>query len=276
MKTVLKNSYKPVALCLLLLLSSLAQAATSMEQLLRLGGLERQLAEFPEQVSAGISAGINSQSQSGPVKELPGIVSKALVDVDLFGTISKRMESQFSNAEVEKLMLWYRSELAREITELEVQASSPETQERIAAQLNSLLANSAYVARAKRMDELLKVTDYTLVIAEVSQLAIIDGMLASNPEALASRDAIVAQLSEQLKQLRPQIEQGTIASLSYTYQSLNDAQFDSYLEFLNRPDTEKFNTALQDEMTRVMRTTFDMLGKKLGAFMSQQAETAQP
>ncbi len=219
-------------------------AHPSIDRLLDLSGATKQVGEFPRSIKAGF---MRSQQQGGSI---PGIEVSAILDsVDrtilpsaILHEIRASVAEDLSDAEIEALLKWYESDTGRRITAAEENASTPEANQVIINNAQSLLANGERVEVAMRFDELLGSTDNAVDLQKFSQISIYSALIAAvAPDQLQKIEDIKAQLEAIEPQLRANMRQFVILTYVYSYQSIDDASLAEYEAFLRNPAARKFH-----------------------------------
>ena len=225
-----------------LTLSQGASAADSLDKLMALSGLTKQVKEYPGVIKAGIHASYskNPTMPYGSVQELMASADKAFVPGQILATTKKTLADTLSDDEVSELLTWYESDLGKKITREEEKASTPEAYEDMSINGHTLMGNQERVAMAKRLEDIINATDLSMALQEYTALAVYSALMpgqAGNMEAL--KQNIVAQLA----QARPQMEQNVLMSLVYSHRNLDLAELKKYQQFLAKPAAKKFNRA---------------------------------
>ena len=225
----------------LLLTSALAQAdkASELDNLMEMSGINTQMGSIPEQFNAGLQQGA---TQAGAPQEfadnLVQSFSGAISSMNILGEIRSALDSGMTESEMAKLNEWYSSDLGQKVTALEVKASSNEEAQYVASNLDGLLANHERVGMARRIEDALGGSDLTVTMMKSMQLTMVNAMMGDAPKA--QRDAVYAQIDQQMDLAIPQIKQMALASYVHTYSPLSDSDLNAYLEFLSQPEAAKF------------------------------------
>lgn len=251
-----------------LLIATQAFAATSVDQMLRAGGYDRQLqasyAGVPEQFA------LNFQQSSGLAlgQDIKELVEKSLSSKAIYEYTVNSLEAKLSATQIDTTMAWLNSSLGRKITELEVSASHADQMEKIAAQMNSILADESKMKRGLEIDALLDATDQSMAQIEMLQLATLTGMVGGRVTA-EQFSAMKAQMTEAMQQAQPQIKQTTQAMVAYTYSSISDREYEEFLDYLKTPTSKALHKYITDAHTEVAQTQFESLGRNISAYLEK-------
>ena len=263
---------RPLAFMACLLIAAQTYAQTSVDQMLRTGGLDRQLELSYEAVPKQFAIGIQQASGLAIGDDIQALAKESLSSKEIYATTVKRLEANLNAEQVEEVMGWLKSDLGQKITELEVDASSVDHQEKVAAQLDSIAADEGVMRRGAEIDALLNVTNQTMSQIELVQVATLEGLLgAQNPDADTSADVdtLKSQMLQGLQQARPQIEQVTQATVGYTYRSLSDQEYTQYRKFLQTPTSKVLHEQIAAAHLEAAQVQFKTLGQKIASYLEK-------
>jgi len=216
----------------------------NLDRLFLLSGLTKQVGQFPEMVKAGFMQGVQ-QGASIPEKEISLMLDsadKTILPSVILSEIQHSLEKSLSNEDIEKLLEWYESDVAKRITAAEEKASTPEAYQQMMNSAQQLLANTKRVNVAARLDDLLGATDMAMEIQEFSGVAVYSAiMTAMAPDQELNLDKYKSQMAAMEPQMRANIQQLVSVSFVYSYQGIDDDSLTKYEAFLNRSITKKFN-----------------------------------
>lgn len=250
------HTFKFLIVVLMSSLCSICVASTqtnSLDRVLRLSGLTKQVGEFPGLVKAGFIQGIQ-QGAPLPENEVELILDsadRAIVPSTILDEIRGSLKYSLSEREIQTLLKWYESEIGKRITAAEEEASTPEAYELMINSAQEMLEDSERVEVAARLDELLGATDMTMDIQKMSGLAVYSAiMTAMAPEQELNPEAFQSQMAEMEPQMRENVRQLVLVSFIYSYQQIDDDSLAEYEAFLNLPVSQKFNSAVVTGLNR--------------------------
>lgn len=246
-KSTVNKRFKMASMLLVLAqctLSFSAMAGTSVEKLLTVSGLYKQVDALPE----GIKMGMNQAKQQGtpiPDGEFQAILQSIdthIKPADIKAELTAKVSKAFNEKEIKTLLGWYESELGKEITAAEAKASTPEAYMAMQQQAQKLFADTKRVEFAQRYDALVGATD-SLIDMQVSSGAAVYSAVTSamNPDVPQDLSAFKSQVASQMAPMRANMEQMIIISLVYSHQNTSLEKLAKYETFLNTPAAMKYS-----------------------------------
>ncbi|MHC4267647.1 MAG: DUF2059 domain-containing protein [Planctomycetota bacterium] len=238
----------------------------NVNKLLDLSGITKQIGEFPTLIKSGME---QSREQGTPIPE--SIYQSMLMAIDdsidtrtMVKGVANELLNNLNKEEIKFLMTWYESELGRKITLLEEKSSTPAAYQEMMLITESLLADSNHVSFAKKLDELVGATDFSMKLQENTQIAVLSSVFkALNPHKKFDLNALKSQMSKQRTQIRANINQIVIVSFTYTYRNLNQEEIHEYTEFLESPTAKIFNESAMNGIDKEMNKALIQLGKSM-------------
>lgn len=238
----------------------------SLNKIMALSGLNKQVAQFPAMVGAGM-AQARQQGSAIPDAEFSEMlksVKSAFEPSAFLKVISKEIKSNLSESDAKNLLVWYKSSLGRKITKAEEAASTPAGYQQMIKEAQSLLANTKRVGLAKEIDSLINMTDMSMQLQEDSGIAVYTAISSvKNPGKPVNVKPYVDQVSAQKQQMRAQVEQLVLLSFVYGYKDLDIASIKKYISFLKEPNTKKFNDSVIKSMTIAFNLAINKMAKSL-------------
>jgi hypothetical protein len=219
----------------------------SLDKLMVLSGLNKQIAEF----SAGIQAGIAQEKQQNPsisdaeFKHLQKAIETGFQPSKILDTIKTELKNDLSEGDAEYLLSWYESDLGKRITKTEVEASTSDSFREMMENSQRYLGDKDRVWMAKRLDFLMGATDKVVQIQMNTSTAVFSSFsTAMNPEKPVNIEAFKSQISSQEPQVRANTEQFMVLSLAYAYKDIDLANLKKYAHFLEHPIAARFNDSV--------------------------------
>lgn len=239
----------------------------TLNKLMDLSGLNKQVAEFPGMVSAGID---QAKAQGGPMpdaesEDVTRAIENAFEPAGILTMVGAEIRQNISETDGIDLLVWYESELGRKITKAEESASTPEAYQEMLGLAQSLLQEAERVSLAKKIEELVNATDMLMALQEKVQISVITAISTlMNPENSANEiNAFKAQISAQQQQMRAQMKQIVILSYVYSYKDLELDVLEQYTRFLNKPVTMKFNDSVMQGMKDSLNQSIEKMASSL-------------
>ena len=91
--------------------------------------------------------------------------------------IKSELAPSMTEEEIEVLLLWYESDIGKEITLAEERASTAEAYQKMMLEAQSLLSNSKLIESAQRIDLLMGATENALLLQEFTGVALYQSMM---------------------------------------------------------------------------------------------------
>lgn len=260
------------ALLLGLALSVPSQAAitkASLAELLTLSGYERQIMDLPSQLKQGVEQGIAQRDPDNAVKLAASI--EQFVDVKkMRHNLELKVQAILTQADVDQLLVWYRSELGKKITAAEVKAGTMDAFTQMQQQLPELMKNAERVALAKQMDVLIRGTEQAMQMQESVMRAVFSSIMKSQAPDMPVNAAFIEQQLEPAKaQMRPATQQMMVAMGAFTYQTINVGDVERYIAFLQQAPTKKLLLASEQSLTKDLALGMSAWAADLGKHFKQ-------
>jgi len=225
------------------------------KELMKLSGLEQQIRQIPQQVLAGF----DKDGKKLPPQRytaLRRVLSQAYNAQTLEQHVYKRLHGELNHELATKTLGWLRSGLARKITKLEEQASTPQAIQQMqgyATKLESSPPSQQRLGLARRIDLATDATELMLDITESSTFGLAMALDATLPPDQRQGEArLRVQMERQRPILREAYHRLSMVNALFTYQSLNDAELERYVDFLESEVGTQYtvlaNTALKDAL----------------------------
>ena len=249
---------------------------SSIKKLVILSGLKTQVAQIPELVKTGLNQGMQAENEVLSANEYSAIMKSVDDSVNatkMLNELSLVIQESFTQKEVDELLTWYSSDVARKITQEEELSSTPEAYVEIMQTADTLLTDTPQVKFAQKMDELLGATEMTLKFQEKLILSMYSAsMLMINPNEEVDLAPLKAQMDQNRVQTRMATKQMTLISFVYTYKHINPTHLKMYEKFLETPTAQKFNTTVATALLDTMNEAFTQWIVKLIEVMKHNQE----
>lgn len=274
-----KNVFKLVMAMFICLASPLSVGAVSdksLDRLVELSGLEEQVSQFPAVIKAGVYQAIQEGEETSAEEQLVLLnsVDKAIVPSQMLKSIKESLASTLSEREVNDLLFWYDSELAKEITEAEMRASTPEAFQGVINEAATLVQRADLIEYSRQLDLLLGMTDKTVELQEKSSTAVYLAMMTvMQPGEPVDVSPLKQQLESMRAQMRADTEQMVILSFAYTYKSLDKEKLEKYKLFLSTPSATKFNKFVMNSMFGELEVAIANWAKELASLLQKDIKS---
>ena len=225
------------------------------KELMKLSGLEQQIRQIPQQILAGF----DKDGKKLPPQRytaLRRVLSQAYNAQTLEQHVYRRVHSELNHELATKTLGWLRTDLARKITKLEEQASTPQAMQQMevfAKKLESSPPSQQRLGLARRIDLATDATELMLDITESSTFGLAMALDATLPPDQRQGEArLRVQMERQRQKLRETYQELSTVNSLFTYQSLRDAEVERYVDFLESEVGTQYttlaNTALKDAL----------------------------
>lgn len=179
----------------------------------------------------------------------------------------QHLERNLSAVHLDEVEAWLGSRTGRRITELEKQASTPEAVGKIQAFASSLSANPPKPDRLLLIQNLDRLTRSSQSGTEVTvrmAAAVAHGLVAASGQTAAATE-IDAAIEAQRPMLAASVQQATLVTFLYTYQSLPESELREYIAFMDSASGRWYSGATVAAMTSAPDQAAARLQKNLAS-----------
>lgn len=248
----------------------------SLDKLMVLSGLNKQMSELPNMVINGMEESSTQESEMPDViyNDFKKAIEKSFLPADILKIISQEIKQNFSEAEARKILEWYESDIGRKITKAEEAASTPAALEEMRRQAAFLISDQERLALAEKIENVTHGTDMVMRMNENTSMAVFSAF-ASTKEQGRQEDmkAFKAQLSEKMQESKPQIREMIIVSNIYSLKDIDIAGIEKYIKFMEIPAAQKFNKAVMKGMEKAFAQSTEKLVKSMAASVKNYKES---
>ncbi len=257
----------------LITLAEVEENIRNANRLLELSGITKQIGEFPGLIKTGME---ESRKQGAPIPD--SLFQAMLMSVDdstdinrMVKGVAKELQDNLSEEEIQYLFSWYESELGKKITMLEEKSSTTTAYKEMVQMGDSLLADSDRVNFARKLDDLVGATDFSMKLQENTQTAVLSSVFkALNPHKPFDLKALKSQMSKHRAEIRASIKKIVIISFIYTYKDLNEEEIDQYTNFLESAASKNFNNSTIRGIGKEMNKALMRLGKSMAIILQSK------
>ncbi|MBZ0166936.1 MAG: DUF2059 domain-containing protein, partial [Candidatus Omnitrophica bacterium] len=233
-----------------------------------------QYAEIPKVIKSGAeNPGPDGAEMPEAIRQ--GIISavdETIVPAKLISAVITALESQLSDEDIDTMLNWYQSDLAKRITGMENAASTPEAMKNVQTEIETLMNSDSRVLQARKIDTLTGSSEFAVEIQMFTQLAMVSAIAnALGPQAGIDLEMLKTQMLAQKPAVQAQIQQMSTATYVYTYRDLEESELKEYVKFLELPVSQRFITNVMGATKTEMQTMITAFTKKLAeAFQAEQ------
>lgn len=237
-----------------------------MEEIMRLSGLNKQIAQFPDSVVVGLnSPQVQQHGLSGKaISLMKEAMEEAYQPEVIMSAIRAAVADKFTEQEYSAMKTWYVSDPGIEITAAEARASTPQAMQEMMQNAASILSNQERIPMAIELDSLVGASDIATRMNMYTALAVFRAMAALRGEdsSQAVQD-FEARLSAQEELIRQQSRQMVILSFLYSYQDISEDKMNLYLDYLRTPASKKLHQAFMRGLETGMGEAADIMAFSL-------------
>ena len=253
-----------VALLFVLTFTSILNAQKinekSFSELMDLSGINKQIAEYPGMVKAGMT---QARTQNDDVSneefiQMNKAVDKSFKTSKMLKIISLEIRKKITQKDIDNLLKWYKSDLGKKITKAEEDASTPQAYAKMLKEAPVLLKNKKKVFFAKRIDKLLNVTQMVTELQINTAIAVFSAM---NHPSKSQMSIFRSQISSQKRLIKANVEQMIILSFAYSYRNIDDNDLQTYMSFLKETSTKKFNDSAMRGMVKALNSSVEEMAE---------------
>jgi len=234
---------------------------------IELSGMDHFIRAFPRN--------IDMLSQQGALSSgNPEIDNKAIrIIKNLFDPVTARKKlvwyckKHMNNKMLGEVLPWLRSPVARQITQAENDALSPEAQAGLLVYAQNIEQNQPPQERVVIIEELMETADMVDSAIDIA-MEIFEGITVSMNLAFPEENRIdSSRIRSLVERIRPtierQMEQNVRISTYYTYQDIPSEDISAYIAFLQTESGSQFNKIGTRAITNVLVDYFSEVGKQL-------------
>jgi len=188
------------------------------------------------------------------------VITLAFDEGTMLEIVKNEVSQKVSLSEADKLLEWYTSEAASEITKIEETSIEPAGYQEMIAQKKELFANKVRAELCKKMDKEGHMTEAVLQ----TQLDIMRSMLKLTQKDLP--EGRVEELLEQKKvEMENAVREQTLLFALYVYKDVEEKKLRAYIDFLSKSTTQSFITSANAGISKAI---LDGTDKMIKGFMS--------
>ncbi|MBA6390511.1 hypothetical protein H4J38_06900 [Colwellia sp. BRX10-3] len=227
--------------------SAKAISDSDVAQYMALSGIDSALKGIPAQMSA-----MNQQMQMTTkdpeqAQKVMDLLLNAWQLEDVKLVVSEHVKDNFSVAEMQKLLTWLNSDLARRIKMAEARASAPSFNQDFMSYMATLQTTPPTTARVKVIRNFVEVTnlvEHSLKIIMSVARGTIEGLMVANPGQGVNEEQIQTQMTQMEVMMRPALEQQMIMVSYFIYDQLTEQEIEQYTQFYQQPLGKKELTVM--------------------------------
>ncbi len=242
-----------------------------VQEVMHLSGLARALDQIPASLDVQLAQQKELGAQGEEFDTFSKIIKEAYDPAVLYEAVTRELESRYDATRFPQLIRQLRKPLVRTMTQLEVDAASPDAQQRMMEFAKSLQHAPLPDTRLRRIKQLMAVTGSVEGVVDI-QLATIQAIMKGmNPLMPANQRVTPELMNQRLSEIRfhmePQVRQWVGLTMSYTYRNVSDQELDDYIS-LYETEVGAWSTEL---FTQVLQTIMGDIAKEVGERAAKEA-----
>jgi hypothetical protein len=221
----------------------------NVTQYLALSGIDSALEGIPAQMRAmnqQMQMTAKDPEQAQKVMDIL-LNSWQLEDVKL--VVSEHVKDNFTVIEMEKLLIWLNSDLAKRIKMAEEKASAPSFNQDFMSYIATLQTTPPTTSRVKVIRNFVETTnlvEHSLKIVMAVAKGTVEGLTVANPSQNLNDEQIKNQMAQMEQMMRPALEQQMIMVSYFIYDQLTEQEIEQYTHFYQQPLGKKELNVMYD------------------------------
>ena len=241
-----------------------------INELLEKSGATQQISMLPDVIKVMVPIQMAMYGAGEGISAAAGekISTEFFVGEDILDNVSGELAKDFNRKYAEKYMIWLDTALGKKITELEVNASSPEAALAVLAysvKLQQQPPSAERIALVERLIEVLDAAEHAGKRSGMIMIKVSRGINSSLPKHRRTPDDVLEKVGDIYKKASvSQMESFIIPAFLYTYEPLSDEELGKYVDFLNTREALWFNRILFDAQLAAIENDCEKFGQALG------------
>lgn len=251
-----------------------ANPQSIVKEVLELSGMRKQVEQLPALVQMGTSQ--NPSIAKLSPQELANVqqaIAESFQPQWLYEAVKAHVQQAYNAERFALLLKWYWSRLGWKISQLEIEASTPQGMQKMqqfAAQLSQKPALPGRLALIRRLEHATDATALHMEMVVSMFQGMAKGLAAALPPEKRLKPGEFEKLTSKMKaQLQRDLPGQVRLMMLFTYQSLSDEDLNAYLTFLESESGRWFNKlafrGITNAMTQALETFMVQLPKILPA-----------
>ncbi len=257
----MKNIFKVLVLIALFAVYGFSASNGEVKEILKLSGLNKQIASLPAMVEAGARQARATRADGISDEEfvkILAIIKSAFEPTVILDAVSKGVQKDISSKDAQNLISWFKSKLGKKIVLEETKASSANSMQEMLQSAKELLSNHSRVALAIELDKLTHSSKIQANMMLNMRLAMVESFAKES-----QKENIKQQLISQQNRVIEYAKKMSIISFLYVYRNLSINDIEKYINFLKTPSAQKFNDSFIKSYSNEMDVAVKKMAKDL-------------
>lgn len=247
-----------------------ASKAKLVESMVHKSGLVEQIKQFPALIEMGLTQARQGNS-SLPVEvfeKMKSLVHECFKPETLSASIQSHHVETLAEGDIRYVLDWLDSPLGKQITQLEIDSSSPESMEKMMSMMDQLTKDESRLALIKKLDQSIKASEQGFAIMKNMTFAMMTSMLSMIPDnATISSDQIMNMVNRNMEQQEDQVKQNVINSMLFTYRDLSGDELEKYIAFAESESGKRYHTSGLEGLDKTLRNAGETFGKQFVEYL---------
>lgn len=247
--------------------------AQIIEEILELSGATEQIKQIPAMVSAQLEQKRNEISPEA-FDKTKEIMTSSFEDTKLLQYVSAELEKNYNQEDFLLILKLLQSPFLKKMAQLEIEASKPESTEKIkdfANEISMKPPEAQRIALMLEMDNALGATNLAIQINIAAFKSLALSINPALPPEKQLKEGELEKLTAQIRaQLQNQLANNTLLSFLYTYRDVSNKEMQDYINFwkskpgalLNKLLSNAFSVAMSEGTKEAGRRILEVLPKE--------------
>lgn len=215
------------------LLNSTSPTDKMVEEYIKFSGLSEQIKKIPKTVKSSMLSSYHEVFDGQDIEDLSNEIKNSFDITRMINTIKQGCKSELTKSELNNLLFWYKTDLARNIIDSEIKSTGFKNYQDALRKKDQLFKDKELVRLSKQINHLVKNKELNLKIIEQQQLALycLNGCTKSTNEAIR----LQIYSKNNIKRIE---ELNTLVSV-YAYRDIDKKDLQKYIDFLKTPLAQK-------------------------------------
>jgi hypothetical protein len=247
---------------LLVLITTFSQLSTAksisdedVKQYMALSGIDSALNGIPAQMGAMSQQMQMTAKDPEEAKKIVGLLATSWQQQTAEKTVADHIKGNLSAQEMQHLLKWLNSDLARRVKSAEEKAAAPNFNQDFMQYMARLQTTPPTTERMKVIRNFVETTDmidHTVEIVMSVANGTIEALTVANPDKAVSDEEMASQLSQMEVMMRPQLEQQMIMVSYFIYDELTEQEIKQYTQFYQQELGQKELTVMYDAIGQAL------------------------
>jgi hypothetical protein len=236
----------------------------TINTIMRQSGLETQFAQMPALIDQQIQAQQKTMGKD-QLETLSRIMKKNFSPEPIIAKIREAFLADYDEAHVQEIVKFYESDLARKMTALEIQASTPDIYDRI----QKLDINTIRKKRKSQIEKLMKETEsqeFAGLVAAATFEGFIKAINAILPDNHRIPDDRINEIKKNILASATTEDQRNFQVKFYhlSYEKASDAELSRYIDFYSAKPGKWMLATIRTGMLQGINACSEQAGRELG------------